>query len=243
MTTTPPPAIANTADFLQALRTDPDFREQARALLLTPELLALPETVARLAEKLDRFIATQEAANETQRQFNEEQRQFNDEQREFNRQCNRRLEILEGKVDRLIGSDLENQVQGKIDSLSHRYFELRRTRVLKSRLINPGPDFYDRLYDALDQNKISDAGVDQILAADIITVGRDSATQATAYLVLEVSHTIDQHDLTRAAERAELLTVVTGAPCRAGVVGIEIPEPRQREAARAGIPLVRLDLE
>ena len=58
MTTTPPPAIANTADLLQALRTDPDFREQARALLLTPELLALPETVARLAEKLDRFITT-----------------------------------------------------------------------------------------------------------------------------------------------------------------------------------------
>ena len=234
--TTPPPAIANTADLLQALRTDPDFREQARALLLTPELLALPETVARLAEKLDRFIATQEAANETQREFN-------DEQREVNRQVNRRLEILEGKVDRLIGSDLENQVQGKIHSLAHRHFGLRRTQVLKSRFINPGPGFYDQLYGAVDQNKISDDAAVGILSADIITVGRDPATQSTAYLVIEVSHTIDQHDLARAAERAELLTAVTGAPCRAGVVGIEIPEPRRREAARAGIPLIRLDWE
>ena len=46
--------------FIRALHDDPAFREEARALLLTQEVLELPEKLAQLTDRVDRFIAAQE---------------------------------------------------------------------------------------------------------------------------------------------------------------------------------------
>lgn len=89
MTTAMSPA--NRQALLQALREDQDFREEARALLLSQEVLKLPEQVAALNERLDEFIAAQKAANA-------EQREFNAAQREFNRVVESRLSNLENQV-------------------------------------------------------------------------------------------------------------------------------------------------
>ena len=56
--------------FIRALHDDPVFREEARALLLTQEVLELPEKLAQLTDRVDRFIAAQENFNTEQRQFN-----------------------------------------------------------------------------------------------------------------------------------------------------------------------------
>ena len=76
MTTTLSPADRQA--FIQALSDDQVFREEIRALLLTREVLELPEKLAQLTERVDRFAAAQESFNEEQRQFNAEQRQFNE---------------------------------------------------------------------------------------------------------------------------------------------------------------------
>ena len=39
--------ISSTADLLRLLREDPDFRDEVRRLLLTQELIELPERFAR----------------------------------------------------------------------------------------------------------------------------------------------------------------------------------------------------
>ena len=96
MTTTLSPADRQA--FIQALSDDQVFREEIRALLLTREVLELPEKLAQLTERVDRFAAAQETFNAEQRQFNQtaetrfanidrfiaEQRQFNTEQQQFN---------------------------------------------------------------------------------------------------------------------------------------------------------------
>ena len=82
MTTTLSPADRQA--FIQALRDDPVFREEARALLLSREVLELPEKLAQLTDRVDRFIAAQESFNAEQRQFNDEMRQFRTEQQQFN---------------------------------------------------------------------------------------------------------------------------------------------------------------
>ena len=69
MTTTLSPADRQA--FIQALSDDQVFREEIRALLLTREVLELPEKLAQLTERVDRFAAAQESFNAEQRQFNE----------------------------------------------------------------------------------------------------------------------------------------------------------------------------
>ena len=76
MTTTLSPADRQA--FIQALSDDQAFREEIRSLLLTREVLELPEKLAQLTERVDRFAAAQESFNAEQRQFNAEQRQFNE---------------------------------------------------------------------------------------------------------------------------------------------------------------------
>ncbi len=142
MTTTMSPA--NRQAFLQALREDQGFREEARALLLTQELLKLPEKLAALTERVDQFIMAQEAINAEQREFNAEQRKFNAEQREFNaaqREFNRTVEIRLSRLEDQVGalttqvanlttqvSNLTTQVgnlTGRIDNLTTQVGDLQ----------------------------------------------------------------------------------------------------------------------
>lgn len=106
MTTTLSPADRQA--FIQALRDDPVFREEARALLLTREVLELPEKLAQLTDRVDRFIAAQESFNAEQRGVNAEQRGFNDEMRQFRteqQQFNQTVDARFANIDRFI----ENQ--------------------------------------------------------------------------------------------------------------------------------------
>ena len=103
MTTTLSPSDRQA--FIQALRDDPVFREEARALLLTREVLELPEKLAQLTDRVDRFIAAQESFNAEQRQFNDEMRQFRAEQLQFNdeqRQFNQTVDVRFANIDRFI---------------------------------------------------------------------------------------------------------------------------------------------
>jgi len=51
-------------DLVRLLREHPEWREELRALLLSAELLSLPELVRGLGEKLDRLSAAQLKAEE-----------------------------------------------------------------------------------------------------------------------------------------------------------------------------------
>ena len=82
MTTTLSPADRQA--FIQALRDDPVFREEARALLLTREVLELPEKLAQLTDRVDRLATAQETFHAEQRQFNQNVDHFIAEQRQFN---------------------------------------------------------------------------------------------------------------------------------------------------------------
>ena len=65
------------ARFLQTLRSDPDFRDEVRNLLLGEELLQLPERFAQFAAYVNDFIEEQKATNARVEGFIEEQKAFN----------------------------------------------------------------------------------------------------------------------------------------------------------------------
>ena len=69
-------AFSNTADFLRLLREDPDFRDEARRLVLSQELLELPDRLARFEANMERrFDGFERRFDEleggTERQFTE----------------------------------------------------------------------------------------------------------------------------------------------------------------------------
>ena len=100
-------AINDISDLARILEEHPEWAETLRSLLLTRELVELPEKVAQLTERVDRlirrldaFILEQQETNRELREFNQEQRETNRELREFNqeqREIIRRLDefILE----------------------------------------------------------------------------------------------------------------------------------------------------
>ena len=269
MTTTSP---IDRQAFLQALREDQGFREEARALLLTQELLKLPEQLAALTEqvaalnaRLDQFIMAQEA-------INAEQREFNAAQRELNRTVEIRLTRLEdqvgalttqvaalttqvaalttqvgnltGRVDNLInqvsdlqGFSLEFRIQGKIQSLLHRRLKFRGAQILKSLSAPPGASFYNFLQNAVDQNRITDDDVGQLLSADLLLRARLPDSTEQVHVAVEVSRTVGNDDITRARERADLLAAAAGTQGRAVVIGTIIPEPQRERAAALGVAL------
>ena len=263
MTTTTSPIDRQA--FLQALREDQGFREEARALLLTQELLKLPEKLAALTARVEQFIMAQEA-------INAEQREFNAAQREFNRTVEIRLSRLEdqvgalttqvanlttqvanlttqvsnltGRIDNLTnqvsdlqGFSLEFRIQGKIQSLLHRRLKFRGAQILKSLSAPPGASFYNFLQNAVDQNRITDDDVGQLLSADLLLRARLPDSTEQVHVAVEVSRTVGNDDITRARERADLLAAAAGTQGRAVVIGTIIPEPQRERAAALGVAL------
>ena len=263
MTTAMSPA--NRQAFLQAIREDQGFREEARALLLTPEVLNLPEQMAALTARVDRFIAAQEAINAAQQEINraveirlsklEEQvanltiqvanlnaqvSQLTERVDNLTTQVSKlteRVDDLTTQVGHLQGSDLEFRVQGRIHSLIHRHLKFRGAQVLKSQSVHPSQTFYNFLYDAVDRNRITDDDIVQILATDLVLRARLPDSTEQVYVAVEVSRTVGNDDITRARERADLLAAAAGAQGRAVVIGTFIPEPQRKLADTLGVAL------
>lgn len=171
---------ADRARFLQTLRSDPDFRDAVRSLLLGEELLQLPERFAQFAAYVNDFIASH---------------------KETNARVERRLQQITDDL-----GDLKGHVAGRIaremaDDIAERLgFELveaQRGHDLRRMLhehnpsdINPGTwrSFYQ---------------------ADLVgrVLDRDSNE---LYLAAEASYTADRRDADRAVRNAEFLTRFTG---------------------------------
>ena len=130
----------NARAFLRLLEEDPAFREQARSLILTKELMDLParfatfvsETTAFMSEttafmkRTAEFMEAQTIFNQRieqqidelmgfrqdQLKFNEEQRQFNEEQRQFNRRIEQQVNELRefNQEQRQFNRRIEQQV-------------------------------------------------------------------------------------------------------------------------------------
>ena len=253
MTTTLSPADRQA--FIQALRDDPVFREETRALLLTREVLELPEKLAQLTDRVDRFAAAQESFNTEQRQFNQlvearlsnmdrfiaDQESFNAEMRQFRteqQQFNQGVTVLLGQA---MGSNLEAKLERSIGPILARTFGLYDVRTLQSRFTMPNQEFNRRLAQAQAEGKITADQAFQLDRADYIVYGRQTADDAEVYFVAEVSWTLGQNDITRARERADIMAAASGINTIAVAIAQEIPPPQVQQAETAEVTLIRDD--
>ena len=239
MTTTLSPADRQA--FIQALRDDPVFREEARALLLTREVLELPEKLAQLTDRVDRFITAQESFNAEQRQFNQvvEARLSNmDNFITEQRQTNQKVAVMLGQA---LGGNLEAKLERSIGPVLARTFGLYDVSTLQSRFTMPNQEFNRRLAQAQADGKITADQAFQLDRADYIVYGRQTADDAEVYFVAEVSWTLGQNDITRARERADIMAAASGVNAVAVAIAQEIPPPQVQQAETAGVILIRDD--
>ena len=212
-------------------------------------------------QEMREFKANQEALNARQEACNARQEALNQEMREsiarleadvqellefkanqeaFNAHAEQRFESLETKVDHLLGDNLEARMERAIMPRLARLYGLHSTELLQSQFTLPNANFEKRLNEAITTAKITREQADILRQADFIVRARREADQAEVFCVVEVSWTVDQHDIARVRNWADILAAAGADNVYPLVVGREIPEPRQGEATAAQVELVNV---
>jgi hypothetical protein len=219
-------------DLVRILEEHPEWRAELRRLVLTDELLTLPELVRDLVEAQrrteervatleDRVAALIEAQQRTEAQIAAlVEAQQRTEQHiaaltDAQLRTERRLATLTNDVADIKGVVLELRYQYR----AHAYFAplIRRTRVLS-------PEEIDTLLEAaVTQDLLSEAEADEIVLADLLLRGRRREDDTEVYVVVEISWKIDPYNVERSVRRATLLSRL-GTPAIPVVAGNEVIE-------------------
>ena len=200
--------INTSEDLLRLLREEPEFYEQARRLILTDELIALPERFATFAARVDDFIVKQEQFNEEQRQFNQRVDGFIAQQEQFNQRVDSRFGRIERDLSHFKNRFSESQVADEAFTIAMAMgFTL--TRVLgNSDLVqmtqHPAAQ-------QLPQNDLI-----SFTRADLVLDVSDEPGDHQ-FIAVEISHTADRRDTDRAQRNADYITRFTGQPAHAAV--------------------------
>ena len=228
--------INTSDDLLRLLREDPTFYAEARRLVLSDELLALPERFAALANRVDDFIEEQRAINEEQRATNErvdnfieeqrafnervdgfieEQRAINEEQRAFNERVDNFMEEqratnqrLETSIGDLRGDQAYRICRERVDEIAEElgFIVMETVTGLPRR----------ELFRSNPPPDFTPGDRRSFYHADLIVRVQDRQGNP-AYLAIEASYTADERDTRRALRNAQFLRHITGLPAHAAI--------------------------
>ena len=253
-------SINTTADLLRLLREDPDFRDEVRALLLSQELLELPERFARFEAYVEQQFT--EIRGDIARNTSDIARNTSDIARNTSDIARNTSDISEIRSDiSEIRSDVARNTSG-IGGLRGAQYErragrnfpgyasmafrersghrLRRNRLLlSSNVSEPNSAFLDLIADAVDSGLIDDEEWRDLQQADAVMSGQHEGN--TVYFVGEFSITVNNRDLDRAIARAAILAKATGCDAWPMVIGDTIPEPQRARAEAEGVVLQRIE--
>jgi len=209
--------VQDAQDLIRLLEAKPELRADMRRIVLTDDLLALPEQVARFRVETDlRFRELAEAQRRTDERLTtltERVTILTDAQRRTDERLADLIEVVSGmgtQIGVLKGELLEMRYQTRAAAYLGRL--LRRARPLSTTKLA------DLLDDAVEQNTLTDAEREEILLADVVAQGKHRETGADVYAVIEVSWGVGPYDVERAVDRARLLSKL-GTPALPVVAG------------------------
>ena len=260
--------VNDISDLVRILRDNPEWLHAIRELVLTEELIRLPETVARLTETV------QELARDTNDQFRivnarlgrletdvaelksgQERLEAGQERLEADvaelKSGQERLEGEQARTNRRL-----DQMGNQINELRGHVFEITAARRITpaviqqmglyhcDTIVGPGIPLAQERIAHIRQAELDGAierSSDQEIAAiDLLLHGRQDADNALVWVVVEASVRIDEHDIARARRRADILAAVYHEPAVAVVVGESIDVRDQARADSAGVTVIAL---
>ena len=248
VTMTTPTPIESFEDILAAMENNPSLQAAMRQHVLDQEFLQLPaivlrlqQTVEQLAQVLSDFMTT---TNERLERLEADVAEVKGDVAEL-KAGQARLEgdmaevkgdvaelkggvaglkgdvaelkagqaRLDGNMNRLIGSDYERKAARRASRLTQRHLGMTAMTIIYA-ITKPDDNRLPELMDqAINEAAITAEQADELENADIILEGEGR------YAVAEVSVIIDEDDVKRARERADLLSQATGTLVAATVIG------------------------
>jgi hypothetical protein len=191
-------------DLIRLLQARPEWRADLRRVVLTDELLALPEQVARLQVETDRrfheLVEAQRRTEERVAALAEAQNRINEQIAALTRvvyALTEDVRVLKVDVGDLKGDNLERRYREKAPAYFGRL--VRRMRVLSAE------ELAGLLENAVEQGQLTEAEKGEAILTDMVVRGRYQGSGAEVYLVVEVSWGVGVHDVERAVQRATVL--------------------------------------
>lgn len=206
-------------DILKALKERPDWLEELRRIILTEELISLPQEFEKfrkeefqpLKEKVDKIEQDVAILKQDVAILKQDVAILKQD-----------VTLLKQDVADLKGDNFERKVRERAPS----YFGklIRRCRLISSQ------ELADILDDAIDNGIISESERDDALNADVVVTGFLKHDKKKVVLVTEVSIKIDKTDVEKAFARAEVIGKAMNFPAIPVVIGKEFTEGAKTRA-------------
>lgn len=245
--------INDISDLARIIREQPEWADTLRTLLLGRELLELPSRFAEFVElttrnfqlvneRLERLESDMAVVKEDVSGLKTDVSGLKtdvsglkSDMVEVKGRLNTiegRLNRIDGRVDNALGSNYELKVRDNTGAIIGQL--IRRIKVLKGRAADSSK-FEELLDDAQEKGVITGEQSRQIQWVDLVLSGRRRADDAEVYLTAEISITIGDSDILRAAERAAILSACVDQPVISAVIGEHIDDARTELAAANGV--------
>ena len=204
-------------DLVELLQQQPDWRAELRRLVLSEELLTLPQLVRGLTESQQRLEQRVAELAEAQRRTEQRVAELHEAQIKTEQRIAELVEAQTKTEQRLGRIEIDHgSFKGFLLEERHRQrpFLFFRSLVRKPRvLFERGLD--DLLDEPVARGTLSQAQADDVVRADVVVQGRLTTDRSEVYLVVEVSWGVGISDVERTARRARLLA-------RAGVATMPV---------------------
>ena len=212
-------SINDIADLARILKEQPEWADTIRSLLLSEELLNLP---ARFAEFVQLTQESNQITQENNRIANE---RLNQLEIRLGR-VETRLERLEGRFGNFEGSDYERRVRTRalvrardILGIENPYLALTQDGTI-------APQLNRIIAQAIGNGAITREQSTDLYDSDLIISGHSNR-----HVVVEVSITASEDDVSRAKRRAEILHAATGGMVTPVVITAILSEAQSSQAA------------
>ena len=140
----------------------------------------------------------------------------------------------------LVSMDVEDKLLRRVRSRVSRALGLRRARIMQSQLLEPLPELLERMDTALADGLITDDQDSRVEATDVILQAERKNDGSAIWVAIEASSSINERDIQRARESADILSILFQQPTEAAVVGhrIGVLDEKRADTARVHVLLV-----
>ena len=211
--------INDIGDLIRILREQPEWAEALRGVLLSRELLELPEKFADFVNLTNANFETIYSRLDT---------------------IDSRLDTIDGRLDNGLGPMYEMKVEKNIRSHAGQQLGLRSIRVLLGILGGQNPELADLAEQAVENGVITWGQNDDLWLSDLIFTGRARTDGTVMHVAAEVSITAGDYDVERAAERAKTLSRIVGQPVTPAVIAANVDEDRTRLATENNVVVMHV---
>ena len=245
--------INDISDLIRILRDDPAWADAVRSVLLSEQLLNLPQEVAALTRafrefaeatnrRLESLEAGQDELKQGQQRLEERQERLEQGQAQLQTTVNglqTTVNGIRGELGNLSGSLYQRRAANFAARVARREFHLRQTSLVHH-TDQVGDSALRQTLDAAAEDASRDFTEDDaalVEQADAVIVGRDP-DGTEVYLLVEASITVVKEDVDRIKDRAELLQRAVGATTHAIVIGETITGEARAQAKERNVTFV-----